>query len=219
MFDIEQRQCCEFVHSFKKILDIALKETGELPASTQEELEKRLAGLPENERAILHDGTEREIPRPQIDDIQKENYSGKKKKHTVKNAVITSMSCYILFLGATVAGSMHDKKIADKQYSIPTGFELWQDTGYQGYKKQGVAIVQPMKKPKGKELTKEQKEENRRISSIRVRVEHAIGSAKRYKVVRNECRLRKDKFVHSVMRTVCGLHNLRLRFRPFDYNV
>jgi hypothetical protein len=38
---------------------------------------------------LLHDGTEREIPRPVDDELQKDRYSGKKKKHTFKNAVIT----------------------------------------------------------------------------------------------------------------------------------
>jgi hypothetical protein len=30
-------------------------------------------------KLLLHDATEREIPRPEDDDLQKENYSGKKR--------------------------------------------------------------------------------------------------------------------------------------------
>ena len=44
-----------------------------------------------------------------------------------------------------------------------------------------------MKKPKGRELTQEQKESNRSISSFRELVEHAIGEAKR-------CRIVKERF-------------------------
>ena len=39
---------------------------------------------------------------------------------------------------------------------------------------------QPTKKPKGKELTAEQKEQNRRFSKEYIRVEHSIGGVKAY---------------------------------------
>ena len=94
---------------------------------------------------------------------------------------------------------------------------LAQDTGYQGYRPDGVLIFQPKKKPRGGELTKEEKEENSRISSFRVRVEHAIGSTKRYRIVKDECRLRKNNFVDTVLRSCAGLHNFRLKTRPFTY--
>ncbi|MBF0229624.1 MAG: IS5 family transposase, partial [Desulfamplus sp.] len=42
-------------------------------------------------------------------------------------------------------------------------------------------ILQSTKKPKGKELTQEQKDENRRISKIRVRIEHVVSGVKRYR--------------------------------------
>ena len=59
---------------------------------------------------------------------------------------------------------MYDKQIADTFYSIPKGFTLWQDTGYQGYKPEGVRIQQPLKKPRGKELTAQQKAANQQIA-------------------------------------------------------
>ena len=53
---------------------------------------------------LIHDGTEREIPRPSDPELQKEYYSGKKKKHTVKNVVIICMASFILFANPTVEG-------------------------------------------------------------------------------------------------------------------
>ncbi|MDR1091855.1 MAG: transposase family protein, partial [Prevotella sp.] len=100
---------------------------------------------------------------------------------------------------------------------IPSGFSLWQDTGYQGYRPEGVRIYQPVKKPKGRELTKEQKLFNRDIAVDRVRVEHAIGSAKRYRIVKDECRLRKNLFVNHVFQTCAALHNFRIAHKPFNY--
>ncbi|RHE91402.1 hypothetical protein DW712_11365 [Bacteroides intestinalis] len=53
------------------------------------------------------------------------------------------------------------------------------------------------------ELTEEQKEFNREVSHIRVRVEHAIGSAKFMRIVKEECRLRTNKFVKYIYDTYC----------------
>jgi len=219
LFDMEQKQCNQFVHTLKLVLDKSLENLEVMPSETSREFLDALAKEPQTAPQIfIHDGTEREIPRPQDPDEQAENYSGKKKKHTVKNAVIINMFCVILFVGATVSGKTHDKKIADTQYGFPSGAELWQDTGYQGYNPAGVKIVQPVKKPKNKELTKEQKVENTRISSVRVRVEHAIGSVKRMRIVKDECRLRKNNFVKTIFHTCAALHNLRLKIKPFKYD-
>ncbi|RHE91663.1 hypothetical protein DW712_11370 [Bacteroides intestinalis] len=47
------------------------------------------------------------MPRPVDSDQQKERYSGK-KRHTVKNVVVATMSCLILFVSQTVCGKTHD---------------------------------------------------------------------------------------------------------------
>ncbi|MDR0700044.1 MAG: transposase family protein [Tannerella sp.] len=74
-----------------------------------------------------------------------------------------------------------------------------------------------MKKPKEKEITAEQKQDNRTISSFRVRVEHAIESIKRYRTVNDECRLRKNLFAERVFSSCAALHNFRIKDRPFLY--
>lgn len=217
-FSMQQKQCNDYIHALKIILDKALTYVSIMPSSTNDELQKVLESIDNQaDSNLLHDGTEREIPRPQDDDDQKAYYSGKKKKHAVKNATIINMSCLILFLSATVSAGVHDKKLADTYYTIPEGFTLWQDTGYQGYQPYGVSIKQPIKKPRGKKLTPEQKEYNRYISQVRVRVEHAIGSMKRYRIVKDECRLRKTGFVTSILHTCAALHNFRIRDKPFQY--
>ena len=68
----------------------------------------------------------------------------------------------------------------------------------------------PKKKPKGKSLTTQEKEENRVISGIRIVVEQAIGGIKRFRcltdVYRNK-RGQDDKF----MLACAGLWNFHLR--------
>lgn len=214
-FGMSQQQCGDWIHSMKNILHTALGNAEMLPAldlaSFKRLLDERGGDTVVHE--LIHDGTEREIPRPSDPDLQKEYYSGKKKKHTVKNAVITCMAGIILFVSLTVEGKVHDKRIADEHYSFPYESILQQDTGYQGYMPDNVTVVQPMKKPRGKELTSEQKAANREISRTRIKVEHAIGGAKTLRVVKDECRLRKGDFVGEIFHVAAGLHNWRVKFR------
>jgi len=71
---------------------------------------------------------------------------------------------------------------------------LWQDTGYQGYAPRNTAIIQPTRKPRGKELTAEQKAENKVISSTRIKAEHAISGIKIQRVTKELCRFEKEPF-------------------------
>ena len=83
-----------------------------------------------------------------------------------------------------MAGRHHDKKLADEEdYRFPPGSKLLKDTGFQGYEPEGVTTVQPKKKPRGGELTPDEKLLNRAISSLRVEIEHQIGSIKRSQIL------------------------------------
>ncbi len=75
---------------------------------------------------------------------------------------------------------------------------------------------QPKKKPRGRELTLEEKEQNSlisRISSMRIVVEHVICGVKRCRVVKDVFRNTRDKFADLVMEIACGLHNFRTAYR------
>ena len=78
-------------------------------------------------------------------------------------------------------------------------------------------MLQPKKKPRGKELSPEDKALNRLISQLRIRVEHIIGGVKPYRIVKDKIRNWKKGFRDQVMETCCGLHNFRLNFRPWHY--
>lgn len=64
----------------------------------------------------------------------------------------------------------------------------------------------PFKKPKGGELTEEQKGFNRQLSSIRVRVEHCIGWVKNWAIIGTRFRCAHAIYT-LVMEVVCGLVN------------
>jgi DDE superfamily endonuclease len=127
-------------------------------------------------------------------------------------------TCQSCFLSATYEGKANDKSLADLAgYSLPPGSCLYQDRGFQGFALAGVTMVQPKKKPPGGELIPPEQAMNRRISSIRIRIEHAIGGVKRYRIVKDKIRLLKDRVRDTIMETCCGLHNFRLQYRPWHY--
>jgi hypothetical protein len=72
--------------------------------------------------------------------------------------MITDMKGKVVFLSDTYEGKKQDKKIADDEaYQFPSGSQPWQDTGFQGYKPEGVEIHQPKKKPRGGDLSEPEK--------------------------------------------------------------
>jgi hypothetical protein len=122
------------------------------------------------------------------------------------------------FLSPTYEGKANEKSLADLEgYTLPRGSCLDQDMGFQGYTREGLIMVQPKKTPPGGELTPPEQAVNRAISSIRIRIEHAIGGVKRSRMVKAKIRLLKDQLRETIMETCCGLHNFRLQYRPWNY--
>ena len=213
-FGMEQSQANQWIHLLLPLVKQSLADCGELPARNSEDF-----NLDEDEVGIFfHDGTERPINRPQDPEEQRLYYSGKQRRHMIKNDVVINESCKIHFLSDTVEGKRNDKRLADESgYRLPKDSVLAQDAGFQGFHLEEVSILQPKKKPRGGELSYADKVRNRLISGIRVRVEHAIGGVKRYRIVKEKLRNWKPGFRDLVFETCCGLHNFRLNFRPWHY--
>jgi hypothetical protein len=128
------------------------------------------------------------------------------------NALLT-----VLYLSGTQEGRVADKRIADfADYQLPQGSILLQDLGFLAFTVDGVAVVEPLKKPRGGELTDEQKAANQAHAARRVRMEHAISGVKRLRIVKDRIRLHRGGVRDLVMEVACALHNLRLRFRPWE---
>lgn len=130
----------------------------------------------------------------------------------MKNLVISDKRTRkIKALSATVAGKTHDKQLADEQaLSFPEGSKLWKDTGFQGYEPADITTFQPRKKPKGRELTDQEKRDNRHIARERIGIEHSLGGVKVFAIVHAIFRHLKAGWDDLVMAIACGLHNLRL---------
>jgi len=111
------------------------------------------------------------------------------------------------------ANGMIKRLLMKKTPTYPTDIGVYKDTGFQGYEPEGVKTFQPQKKPKGKELTPEQQEQNRLISSIRIVIEHIIAGMKRCRIVKDLFRNTKEKYDDLVMEIACALHNFRVDCR------
>ena len=70
-------------------------------------------------------------------------------------------------------------------------------------------IKTPHKKPYKGELSEKQTEENKEFSSVRIFVEHAIGTVKIFRAAGDKFRLNINKY-ESVISLVCGLVRLRI---------
>jgi hypothetical protein len=118
----------------------------------------------------------------------------------LKNLLLINAALRILFLSETQPGSVHDKRMADTTpYPLPAGSHLLQDLGFQAFTLEGVDIIQPTKKPRGRELTPEQKEDNREIARRRVRIEHVNSSVKRCRMLKETIRMWKAGIRDMVM--------------------
>ena len=97
--------------------------------------------------------------------------------------------------------------------TLPPETTLLKDKGFEGFEVSGVCNCQPKKKPRGGELTEEEKDINSVLSGIRIVVEHVIAGIKRCRIVKDIFRNTIEGFDDLVMELACGLHNFRVKMR------
>jgi hypothetical protein len=186
-----------------------------------EKLTQPLIGVDRNPRisrkeaeALIVDCTEQPIQRPGADEKQREHYSGKKKRHTVKTEYIVSRKGRIVSASPSHPGSHHDLAIRRDGPKLSTKARLYADSAYQGYDREHRNLEFPYKKPKNGKLTDEEKEYNRGLSGFRVKVEHRIGRTKRFRIASERFRNPLETH-HTKISIIAGLVNLEDGFGPF----
>ena len=212
LFDIDRSQAHHWAHRLQPILEAALGEKKALPERQINSAQAFIERFPGVERVVM-DGTERPIKRPTDSEKQKLNYSGKKKRHTRKHLAAVNQNKQVLVLSQAREGKLHDKKFHDEEKligNIPAEIPIEVDTGFQGIQHQYENIRIPHKKPKGGELSEQQKSDNRKLSQSRVVCENAFAGVKRYGVVSQIYRNHKHDFDDKLMLTASGLWNLYL---------
>jgi DDE superfamily endonuclease/Helix-turn-helix of DDE superfamily endonuclease len=184
-----------------------------LPSSLLEQVKKNAADYEIvkevlTEYELIVDSYEQVRERPGDKDEQEKYFSGKKSNHTFKTQMIIMPDGRdIVDVVAGEPGPISDITLfrANRDNFDPKQ-SFKGDLGYLGED----LIDTPIKKPKNKELTTDQKKLNKEFSSKRIFVEHRIRSVKIFRVVQDRFRLNPKKYAEVIM-TICGLVRLRIR--------
>ena len=131
VFEMPQPVANKWIHILHACLNQAMAAVGEKPVRSAQKLELE----PEKGRATFLPGWHGTAhQRPKDPEIQGIFYSGKNKRHCVKNNVPVNRKVKIILLTPTCEGTKHDRKIADETgLVLPEGSSLAQDTGFQGF--------------------------------------------------------------------------------------
>ena len=126
---------------------------------------------------------------------QRDWYSGKKKRHTLKlQLLIHPLTAQILCV-TTGRGAMHDLRLLqESKTAINPDTELLADAGYQGLHHQHAFTRTPKKASKHHALTDDQRRGNRQLDRVRLSVEHVIRRLKVFRILKETYRHRRRRF-------------------------
>lgn len=164
---------------------------------------------------VVLDATEQKIQRPK-GKKQKKYYSGKKKNHALKTQIaISQISEKILTVSSSIPAATHDFELLKQsriipKFPLPSNIHV--DLGYQGIVKEypNHCFSIPDKKPKGKELTETQKNQNKKKSKIRITVEHVFAHLKTFQILAQTYRNKRSTYSQK-FQIIAGLYNLKLQ--------
>ncbi len=206
----------------RRILSLADKE--------QKRREKRIGSVEEFREAYPEltftiNGVEQPKRKPKDPQKRKDDYSGKKKRHTRKQIVIGTPSGIIIDQSPSTGGRPHDFKVFGEDHaarSICDEFTdyrvtLYGDSGFDGMGAMSlpVAVRLNEKARRNHPLTREQKKLNRLRSSTRIEIEHTFSRRKKYAIAADTYRNRDEDYDRT-MNVVAGLVNLRAFDRIFQ---
>jgi hypothetical protein len=183
-----------------------------LPASLLEQVKNQVSDWEAvqeilTEFELLVDSSEQHRERPGNYQEQKKFYSGKKKKHTFKNQfIILPQAQDIVDVIVGLPGPASDINLLQEQRKkFATQQQFKGDKAYIGQDN----VATPHKKPKNRELSESQKEENKNFSSSRILIEHLIRLVKIFQIAAQRFRLRPQTYQRIIL-TVCGLVRVRI---------
>lgn len=215
LFDLDQSNVWRNIKYLEPLVKRCIPLPEKLHKRTKKigTIEELLKYYPEMKAFV--DATEHEIQRPKNKRKRKSHYSGKKKKHTVKTQILVNKKGIIIHKTKRRKGREHDYNIWKRTNpSVPPDVEVGMDLGYQGMQKDfpDVKSRLPVKKPRGKSLTKKQRRYNKKQRKERVIVEHTIAKIKKFNIIGTKFRNRLNTY-DTKMSVVTGLVNFRTILR------
>ena len=212
LFDLDRSQANRWMHRLQPVLEAALGQQLALPKRKLSSLSEFVEAFPEVKRVIL-DVTERPVQRAKDNAKQRDDYSGKKKRHTRSHLALVEPDRKILIFSHAYAGRHNDKGILNQEgwaEWIPDEVVIQGDLGFFGLQNEVVNVELPLKKPRGGQLSDDQKADNRALASERVVCEHSFAGLKRYGIAHQVYRNRIEGFDDRSMVTAAGLWNFYL---------
>lgn len=164
-------------------------------------------------KEVLVDATEQEIQKPKDKAKRKGNYSGKKKRHTLKTQVTTDACGLLLHVTKSVPGRLNDLNLlrgTGLLRDLPADISVRVDKGYDGVQNDfpDRHFHQPYKARRNKPLDFIQKCFNQLENRLRVKVENVLAHLKRYKLLAHIYRGPLDTYDDTFL-AISGLHNFR----------
>ena len=197
---MSESNVCRIVHKIENIL--IKSRQFRLPGK------KELWQTSEEEEVVVMDVMESQIERPKR--RQKQFYSGKQREHTLKTQLVIQQNNEKILCLVNGKGRTHDFKLF-KNSGVKFGslIKVIADKGYQGIAKIHNLSETPIKKKKGKKLTKEQKKYNRQLNRLRITVEHINRRLKIFKILSYPYRNRGKRFGLRA-NLIAGIYNYEL---------
>jgi hypothetical protein len=219
LLGLEKSNAWENVQDALAVLETLADFPFERPAAERAKLRTKQAvfdAFPQVK--VIIDGKEQPFRRPRSWEEQKPFYSGKKKRHTVKNQVVCTPEGRIGGVSATVPGSTHDLTmmrgdgVLDR---LAEGEGAMADKAYTGAEgdRPGVAVVVPAKATRGHPLNEDQKSAHRVISGCRVVIEHVMAQLNRFQVLKQVFRSAFGRHTRAI-RVVAALVDRRIAAVP-----
>ena len=141
--------------------------------------------------------------------LVRELWSGKHKTTGHNCQVITDHAGNVIYISEPMTGHNHDTTVLIETgtTNILKEASSWiGDKGYIGY-----ATITPIKKPKHRDLTDNEKEFNNKVSSLRAPVERAIGNIKTWRILHTDYRRPLKTWLAS-LHAATGLYFFKLAF-------
>ena len=213
LFNLDQSNVCRDISILEPLIERCIPLPKKLYRRTRRlrtigEVEEYFPGF----KAFV-DSTEQEIPRPKNKKKRKNYYSGKKKKHTVKNQYMVNNQGLILHKTRHEKGKKHDYGVYKHSPPVtPSQVEsVVVDLGYLGIQKDfpTVKSVLPYRKKRKSELSMEERRYNKKHAKLRIVVEHTICRIKKFGIIGSKFRNRLRRY-DVISNIVSGLINFRI---------
>jgi hypothetical protein len=228
---------CRSIQAMRPVFESVLPVPGQarrrilcLADKEQKRRSKRVGNVEEFKQAypeltFIIDGVEQPQRKPKAPAKRKSDYSGKEKRHTLKQIVIGTPSGIIIDQSPSVGGRPHDFKVFKDDYAARsichelTDYRatIYGDGGFDGMSALGLPVTVRLneKARRNHPLTREQKKSNRLRSGTRIRIEHTFSRRKKYGIAASIYRNRDEDY-DQAMNIVGGLVNLRAYERIFQ---